>query len=89
MSARSLLLAPTVVMGETRSSLLCHHSSDGTVVVGYSFIATEGFRPLIQRSFVVVRLGTHDAGVAARDSITLPMARVGADGHKRRLFCLR
>jgi hypothetical protein len=45
---------PTVAMGETRSLLLEHHSSDGIAVVGHLPIATEGYESLVRRRIVVV-----------------------------------
>jgi hypothetical protein len=54
MSTCPLLLAPTVVTGETRPSLLCHHNSDETVAADCSPVTTEGYRPLVQRRIVVV-----------------------------------
>jgi hypothetical protein len=49
-----IAISPTVLMGRTRSSLLCHHSSDGTVAAGRSPVAIEGYRPMVQRHILVV-----------------------------------
>jgi hypothetical protein len=46
--------APTVAMGEVRSLLLEHHSSDGTVAAGHLPVAIEGYGPLVHRHIVVV-----------------------------------
>jgi hypothetical protein len=45
---------PTVAMDKARLSLLVHHSSDRTAVTVQLSIATEGYRPLVQRHIVVV-----------------------------------
>jgi hypothetical protein len=45
---------PTIVMGEARSFLLGHHSSDETIAAGHLPIAIECYGPLLQRHIVVV-----------------------------------
>jgi hypothetical protein len=45
---------PIVATGEARLLLLGHHSSDRTAVAGRLPVATEGYRPLLQRRIVLV-----------------------------------
>jgi hypothetical protein len=59
-SIRVCATYPTVAMGKVRLSLslLGHHSSNRTVIVGHLTVATEGYRPLVQRCIVVVYIAT-------------------------------
>jgi hypothetical protein len=46
-SVNLLLLCCTVAMGQSRLSLLCHHCSDGIVVMSRLLIATVSSEPLV------------------------------------------
>jgi hypothetical protein len=48
-------MCPIVAVAKARLSLLGHHSSDGIAAVRRLPIATEGYRPLVQRPTIVVQ----------------------------------
>jgi hypothetical protein len=50
-------MCPTVAVGEACLLLLEHHSSDETTATGLLPVATESYRPLIQRHIVIVKSG--------------------------------
>jgi hypothetical protein len=54
---RVYAMCPTVAVGEACLLLLEHHSSDGTTATGLLPVATESYRPLIQRHIVIVKSG--------------------------------
>jgi hypothetical protein len=48
-------MCPIVTTGKACLSLLGHHSSNGITATGRLSIATEGYRPLVQRRIIVLR----------------------------------
>jgi hypothetical protein len=62
--------APIVATCETRSSLLAHHSSDGTATTDRLPNATESYGPSVQKHIVVVNV---DATARSRRAVAVPI----------------